>query len=772
MEKNWFFTESDRKLAAELNDFVPSAVYDAHLHVYTKDDLKHAKIGLIEDGPYDCGVEAVKAHMADFMPQSVFDGGILMPFPTFGGDMDKVNDYLVAELDKSKMSRGLIGIKPDYPEDRVRYYLENPQIKGFKPYHVFSKSKPTWHSSLEGFLPEWVWKIADENGLLIMLHMVKDLAVADPQNQAEIRSMCLKYPQAKLILAHAARCFHAPNAKKGLKSLRGLENIWFDMSGICEAEPIKEIIYEFGPDRLMWGSDFPVCMIRGRAVTVGLDFLWIQDDTVCWDHLPTSCTPVLVGLESLRALKIATEDMGLNRRDIEKIFRENAIELAGAKVKITANTTQELYVHGKSIIPGGTQLLSKRPELMAPGQWPAYYREARGCETWDLDGKHYYDMSTNGIGACLLGFRDPDVTRAVIRRINLGSMCSLNPPEEVELGDRLIELHPWAKQVRFARGGGDACAVAVRIARATTDRSLVAICGYHGWHDWYLAANLGDRDELRGHLLPGLVPDGVPTELRGSAVTFRYNDWYGFDEIIKNYGSRLAAVIMEPCRNGNPEPGFLEHVRSLAHKTGALLIFDEVSIGWRLHYGGAHMKFAVHPDIAVFAKALGNGHPIGAVIGTQEAMEGAHTSFISSTYWTEGVGPAAALAVLDIMSRNDVPAYIDRVGSRIMSIWRKHAERHGLNEIVVSGYPCLAHFSFDHPKSDVLRTLFTQMMLERGFLAGPSIYVTMAHSDEVVALYDQAVDEVFAAIAAILRNGDINMHLKGDIAMSGFRRLI
>jgi len=190
--------------------------------------------------------------------------------------------------------------------------------------------------------------------------------------------------------------------------------------------------------------------------------------------------------------------------------------------KTNRKKNEALYEHAKKRIPGGTQLLSKRPEMFCPDQWPAYFTKARGCEVWDIDGNHYYDMSINGVGACLLGFADPDVTQAVCERIRHGSMCTLNAPEEVELADMLCEIHPWADQARFTRCGGETAAAAVRIARATTDRSLVAICGYHGWHDWYLAANLGESDALRGHLLPGLEPLGVAPGVNCAAPPFPF----------------------------------------------------------------------------------------------------------------------------------------------------------------------------------------------------------------------------------------------------------
>jgi len=440
------------------------------------------------------------------------------------------------------------------------------------------------------------------------------------------------------------------------------------------------------------------------------------------------------------------------------------------KKKLNRKRGQALYRHAKARIPGGTQLLSKRPEMLAPNQWPAYFDRARGCETWDIDGNHYYDMSINGIGACLLGFRDPDVTRAVIDRINRGSMCSLNPPEEVELADMLCKIHPWAEQARFTRCGGETAAVAVRIARATTDRSLVAICGYHGWHDWYLAANLGKSDALRGHLLPGLEPLGVPRELRGTTIPFHFNDRTEFQSVMNKYGPRLAAVVMEPCRTRDPDPGFLEYLRKATKRCGALLIFDEITIGWRLCFGGAHLKFGVCPDMAIFAKALGNGHPIGAVIGTKKAMAGAHSSFISSTYWTESVGPVAALATLRKMRRLNIPAYIERIGRLVQNIWKEQGGRYGL-PVVVDGYPCLAHFRFDHPQKDELRTFFVQGMLERGFLAGCQFYPTLAHTGSIVALYENAVAEVFADIALALVQNKVKEKLKGPPAHSGFQRL-
>lgn len=775
---NWTWTEVDEQMAQELRRALPERVFDAHAHVYRVADLHLQEPGLFSQGPAEVGIETWRERSGRVWGEARPCGALFLGTPTAACDIDRVNDYLVAQLEAHReqmpVARGSICISPRDAPDKVLRYLGCPQIVGLKPYHLFADAglgESTFEAPISSYLPEWAWEIANERRLVITLHMVKERALADPDNQRQIREMCIKYPDARLILAHAARGFHAPNTVKAITVLRGLENVWFDVAAICEPEPIVAILREFGPRRLLWGSDFPVSEMRGRAVTVGDGFIWLDADTVNWERASHLCQPTLVGLESLRALQQAADAFGLDEQDWQDIFCDNAWRLLGIAHE-PGTLTDSLYEHGKRRMPGGTQLLSKRPEMLAPNQWPAYFREARGCETWDLDGRHYYDLYSNGIGTCLLGFRDPDVTRAVQRRISLGSSCTLNPPEEVELADLLCEIHPWASRVRFARTGGEVAAIAVRIARATTDRSLIAICGYHGWHDWYLAANLGQEDSLRGHLLPGLEPLGVPRELRGTALTFRYNDREAFRRIVDEGGDRLAAVIMEPCRYQDPEPGFLEYVRDAAHRCGALLIFDEITIGWRLHLGGAHLKLGVHPDLAIFAKAMGNGHPIGAVIGTQEAMEGAHTSFISSTYWTEGVGPAAALATVRKMQRVDVPAHVARIGDMVARLWTRHAAKHGLPVAAGDGYPCLAHFHFEHESAEALRTLYTQLMLERGFLAGVSIYPTLAHTDGIVALYGRAIDEVFGEIADALAAGDIEARLKGPVAHSGFRRLL
>ncbi len=437
-----------------------------------------------------------------------------------------------------------------------------------------------------------------------------------------------------------------------------------------------------------------------------------------------------------------------------------------------SNRVQVLYQQAKKLIPGGTQLLSKRPEMFAPQRWPGYYREAHGCEVVDLDGRQYIDMSIMGVGSCLLGYNDPDVTAAVVRRIEAGSMCTLNSPEEIELAELLIELHPWARNVRYARTGGEAMAVAVRIARAKTGRDLVAFCGYHGWHDWYLAANLvsGESDPLAGHLLPGLEPGGVPSQLAGTALPFGYNDIDQLAAIVREHGTKLAAVVMEPTRAVHPRPGFLEGVRELCDRAGAVLVLDEITVGWRLALGGAHLLYGVEPDMAVFAKAIGNGHPMAAIIGRADTMQAAQDSFISSTYWTEGVGPTAALATIRKMQQVDVPGHTAVIGTALREGLLEIAARHGV-ALTCSGHPALNTIAFDHPDTLVLQTLLTVRMLERGILAGANFYVSLAHTQQHVERYLSAADEIFAELSEAIRTGDAARRLGTPVRHAGFARL-
>lgn len=428
-----------------------------------------------------------------------------------------------------------------------------------------------------------------------------------------------------------------------------------------------------------------------------------------------------------------------------------------------------LWEKAKKLIPGGSQLFSKRSELFLPRLWPAYYKKAKGVTVWDLDGNRFIDMSYMGIGTCILGYADEDVNMAVKKAIDHGSMCTLNSPEEVELAELLLKLHPWMGMVRYTRTGGEAMAVAVRIARAFTGKDRVAFCGYHGWMDWYLSANLARDTNLDGHLLPGLQPKGVPRALMETAIPFNYNKIEELESIISKYDD-VGVIVMEPVRHHEPKNNFLKKVRKIADEIGAVLIFDEITSGWRMNIGGVHRLYGVYPDIVVYGKAMSNGFPMAAVVGRGEVMEVAQESFISSTYWTERLGPVAALSTIRKMKKCKVPRHLCKIGYSVKNGWEKIANTHGL-EIKVVGLPPLATFSFEHEDSQAMHTLFTQEMLERGFLASKSLYASYAHTKEHVIKYLECVDEVFGLIRRALDRGELRKMLKGPVAHTGFKRL-
>ncbi|MFA6217295.1 MAG: aminotransferase class III-fold pyridoxal phosphate-dependent enzyme [Candidatus Omnitrophota bacterium] len=437
---------------------------------------------------------------------------------------------------------------------------------------------------------------------------------------------------------------------------------------------------------------------------------------------------------------------------------------------MNTSKSQLMQQRAKQRIPGMTQLLSKRPDQFSLGVWPGYYSKAKGAHVWDLDGNKYIDMSISGIGANVLGYADDDVDEAVCKAIKKGSSSSLNCPEEVELADLLCQIHPWADKVRYARTGGESMAIAVRIARAYTGKDVVAFCGYHGWHDWYLSANLGTKDSLGEHLLSGLDPRGVPKGLTGTAIPFRYNHIDELNTIIAQHGKDLAAIVMEPIRDDEPEPGFFKEVRSLADKTKAVFVIDEISAGFRLNSGGAHLVYDIEPDIAVFSKALGNGYPIAAIIGKERFMDAAQKTFISSTMWTERIGPTAALATIKKHQVCDVGKHLVLVGKQVQEGWKMLAEKHGI-KIHVAGIAPLSHFMFEYDFTLVLKALFVQLMLERGFLASTSFYSMYAHQPSHVKRYLIAVDETFAHISKALRTGDVELQLRGKPSTAGFKRL-
>jgi glutamate-1-semialdehyde 2,1-aminomutase len=436
----------------------------------------------------------------------------------------------------------------------------------------------------------------------------------------------------------------------------------------------------------------------------------------------------------------------------------------------TMGTGQKLYKRAKRVIPGGNMLLSKRPEMFLPEKWPAYFSKSKGCKVWDLDGKEYTDMSIMGIGTNTLGYGHPEVDEAVMKTVKDGNMSTFNCPEEVYLAEKLVELHPWADMVRFARAGGEINSIAIRIARASTGRDKIAICGYHGWHDWYLSTNLNSDKNLDGHLLPGLQPNGVPRGLTGTTLPFNYNDIEQLEQLIKDNKSEIAAIKMEVSRNEGPKDNYLQKARDLATENNIILIFDECTSGFRETFGGLHKKYGVEPDLAIFAKALGNGYAISACIGRQEFMQAAQQTFISSTFWTERIGPSAALKTLEVMEREKSWDTITKIGTGISNQWKGLADKYKLS-ISTWGLPALSGYTFNSPNALSYKTLITQEMLKKGYLAANSVYACIEHKQDIVDGYFAELDPIFAIIKQCEDGLDIDTLLESPLCHNGFKRL-
>ena len=403
----------------------------------------------------------------------------------------------------------------------------------------------------------------------------------------------------------------------------------------------------------------------------------------------------------------------------------------------------KLWQRAKKIIPSGNMLFSKRPEQILPVIWPTYYSKSKGCDVWDLDNNKYIDLFF-GVGTNILGYANQEIDYEVKKAIDNSNMSSLNCPEEVYLAEKLIELHPSQDMVRFARTGGEANSIAVRIARAASGKDCIAVCGYHGWHDWYLAANLQDPNNLNNHLLSGLDAKGVPKCLKDSVRIFDYNNFDQLSEIINN--NELAAVKMEVSKNLDPKNNFLSKVRQICNEKNIILIFDECTSGFRQTFGGLHKYYEIYPDMCMFGKALGNGYAITAVLGKKSIMEHAQKTFISSTFWTERIGSVAALKTLDIMERTSSWEVITETGNNIKNKWLEISQSLDI-KLQIDGIPALPSFKFVDDKDNILITYFCQEMLKKGYLTSNIVFVSIVHTHEILKKYFEALYEVFFEIS-------------------------
>ena len=427
---------------------------------------------------------------------------------------------------------------------------------------------------------------------------------------------------------------------------------------------------------------------------------------------------------------------------------------------------QKMWKRAKKIIPGGTMLFSKNPDLFLPKFWPSYFSKTKGINIWDLDGKKYTDMSYMGVGTNILGYSNKQVDDVVRQVILNGNMSTLNSIEEVLLAEKLVDIHSWSEQARFTRTGGEACSVAIRLARAATNKTKIAVCGYHGWHDWYLAANLNNSNSLNQHLMQNLNIAGVPKFLKNSCFSFNYNDIQSFLKIVNE--NTLAAVIMEVSRLQKPQKNFLSKIKKICNKKGIVLIFDECTSGFRENLGGLHLGLNVNPDVCILGKALGNGYAINAIIGKRDVMNSVNSTFISSTFWTERIGPAAALKTIELMEKNKSWKQISETGKKIKSTWLKLAKRNNVR-LKIKGLDPLPKFEFDS-FNQIKKTFITQEFLKNKILASDTIYLSTKHVNKnIQEKYFNLLDNFFKIISQNNNEKKLLKLLDGPVSLSGLR---
>jgi glutamate-1-semialdehyde 2,1-aminomutase len=771
-------TDADQRLLHRCIDgFLPQHIFDIHAHLFHSKHFAEGDRPQFLDADRGYGLRDFNEAMARWMPGREVEG-LFFGYPSAGNDRAGENGWLdgqISPLAKTTNSRALVLAAPQDDPAEVRRLLARGVFVGIKPYRLYSAVEDTREATIESFAPEWMWELCHDYDGVMVLHIMRAGGITDPHNVETLRRLCRRWPRCRLVLAHVARSFNYRHAREVLHAIVDLDNAVVDTSAVTQAGAFRAALEILGPRRVLWGSDYMVSELRGSCISQGDGFTWIYADDEPAQKLTIFGSYTLVGIESLLCLREACEDTGMNAADVQDIFRDNALRLLAPHLPVGSSPAHvsgsELWSQAKTKISCGTGLLSKRAHLFDPQTWPSYFSRCKGADIWDLDGRRFTDF-TGGVGAILLGHADDDVNAAVHRRVNAGTYCTLASPDEVELAELLLSLHPWAVRVRYARGGGEALGLAVRIARAATGRSGVAFCGYHGWNDWYLAANLGDDAALDGHLLPGLRPLGVPRELAGTTVPFRYNDLDSFRAAMRKLDGKLAAVVMEPMRSELPRDGFVQQVAEACHAAGGVFVLDEVTSGWRFGFPGAAPKLGIEPDIAVYAKAMSNGIPAAAIVGRAEVMDTANESFISSSYWTDGIGPAAALACIRKMQRCGVQARVWSRGETMQQGLRDLASRHGALAIKVGGQPCAPSLAFGlADDSAAAKALCIRGMLQRGFLFSSQLYIMWPHTENIIARMLAALDEVLCGLDELHQRGTLRETAGPSVMPAGFARL-
>lgn len=431
-----------------------------------------------------------------------------------------------------------------------------------------------------------------------------------------------------------------------------------------------------------------------------------------------------------------------------KAERGKLIKLRMGSIK----QSEEYWARAKGLIPAGTQTLSKGPTQYVDGVAPKYLVRGEGSHVWDVDGNEYIDYPM-GLGAILLGYNYPATNEAIQRQLKDGPIFSIMHPLEIEVSELLREIIPCAEMVRFGKNGSDVTTAAVRVARAYTGREEVVHCGYHGWHDWYIGCTTRNK--------------GVPRSSIELQFGFTFNDINSLQAIFDKNPGKIAAVIMEPYGSTLPQAGFLEAVKALTRKNGAVLIFDEVASGFRFHLGGIHQLFGVDPDLACFGKAMANGMPLSALVGVAEVMKVLEDQvFFSFTYGGECLSLASAKAtIIELREQNVIP-YLRQIGTRLKEGFNRLAYDFALQDYVECvGLPSRTYVVFKDLAGApplVVKSLFQQEVIKRGVLAiSAGNCMCFSHTEEDIEYTLGVYQEAFEVLAKAAQEGSIANRIEG-----------
>ena len=429
-------------------------------------------------------------------------------------------------------------------------------------------------------------------------------------------------------------------------------------------------------------------------------------------------------------------------------------------IKMKFEKSEELLERELKVSPLAAQTYSKSYRYFSKGYAPSYMDHGDGCRMYDVDGNEFIDFVC-ALGPITIGYNDPTVNDAVIKQVNKFASASLQSELEVELAEKICEIIPCAEMVRFVKNGGDATTAAVRLARAFTGRDIVLMSGYHGMHDWSVGASANNK--------------GVPVAVRNLTKNFVYNDLEDLEKKLQEF--EVAAVILEPIQSNGPKEGYLEGVKELAHKYGAILIFDEVVSGFHYALGGAQELFGVSPDLVSFGKGMGNGYPISAVAGRRDLLEQISEGvFISTTFGGDSIAMAASLATLKLLEKPGYYEHINKIGTMILNGIQEKIDKYQLADVVsVSVMPAHGGVAFEGYGSlsylDI-QSIYSQEMLKKGIYVFAIYFLNQHHTEKEVQQYLDATDAAFAQIKRAIKQDSLDGILFGGKVNPVFKRNI